>query len=92
MSSQVYQVNVPARLSDGRQGMHVFTGKADCSADAVYAARQAYDAAVTARQAGLPGRTRRPNGWTATGIRPDWQLDWPEATACLWKGSEYGKH
>lgn len=92
MPSQVYQVSVPARLSNGRQGVHVFTGQADCPADAVHAAHKAYDAAATARQAGPPRRTRRPSGWTATGIRPDWQLDWSGATACLWKHSEYGEH
>ncbi|SED58439.1 hypothetical protein [Streptomyces sp. Ag109_O5-10] len=92
MPSQVYQVSVPARLSNGRQGVHVFTGHADCPADAVHAAHKAYDAAATARQAGPPRRTRRPSGWTATGIRPDWQLDWSDATACLWKHSKHGEH
>ncbi|MFJ8158053.1 hypothetical protein [Streptomyces sp. NPDC094468] len=92
MFLQVYQVTVPARLGDGRQGVHVFTGRAGCSAEAVREARRAYDAATAARRAGLPKKVCRPNGWTAMGIRCHWRLTWPDATVRLWRESGLGEY
>ncbi|MEV4874337.1 hypothetical protein [Streptomyces syringium] len=64
--------------------MHVFTGHADSRSAAVRIAHEVYDQATAAQQARLEVPGRRPDGWTARGYRPGWELDWKAATAGRW--------
>ncbi|MEV7282687.1 hypothetical protein [Streptomyces sp. NPDC093111] len=80
----LYEVDVPIRNTGGLRGVHVFTGHADSRSAAVRIAHEVYDQAAAARQAGLEVPGRRPDGWTARGYRPGWELDWKAATAGRW--------
>jgi hypothetical protein len=84
MPLPLFEVDVPIRNTAGGRGVHVFTGRADSRRAAVKAAHEVYDQAAAALQAGreIPGM--RPDGWTARGYRPGWELDWQAATAGCW--------
>ncbi|WP_372478161.1 hypothetical protein [Streptomyces barringtoniae] len=43
-----------------------------------------YDAALTAHTAGLEIPGKQPDSWTARGLRPGWEMEWPTAKAGLW--------
>ena len=82
-----YEVDVPIRSTETptRRGMHVFTGWASSRAAAVQAAHEVYDAARAAAEAGREIPHGSPDGWSACGYRPGWELDWPAATAGPWQ-------
>ncbi len=65
--------------------MHVFTGWADSRDAAVKAAHEVYDEARAAAEAGREIPHGRPDGWSACGYRPGWELDWPAAKASRWR-------
>ncbi|MET8665768.1 hypothetical protein [Streptomyces tendae] len=81
-----FQVHVPIRNSVRPEqcGLHVFTGAAATWSAALRMARETCDTAVAAQQAGLPAPGRRPDGWSARGLRPGWDLDWTAATVDAW--------
>ncbi|WP_106968737.1 hypothetical protein [Streptomyces monomycini] len=81
-----FEVDVPIRSTGqpGLRGVHVFTGPADSRSAAVRIAHEVYDAARAAQQAGGEIPRGRPDGWTARGYRPGWELDWTAATAGRW--------
>ncbi|MFI5690117.1 hypothetical protein [Streptomyces sp. NPDC051636] len=85
---RIFQVNVPIHHTTDktRNGLHVFTGQAASTCDAVRIAHEVYDAAVVAQQAGLGIPGRRPDGWGVSGLRPGWEPDWTAARADLWQG------
>ncbi|MFI6881135.1 hypothetical protein ACIBL6_47595 [Streptomyces sp. NPDC050400] len=77
-----FEVDVPIRhVSSGQRGLHIFTGWAKDAAAAIQAAHAAYDAARAASEAGQEIPYPGPDGWSACGFRPGWELDWPAATA-----------
>ncbi|MHC8419704.1 hypothetical protein ACH121_07745 [Streptomyces sp. NB004] len=82
-----FQVHVPIRNSVRAEqcGLHVFTGAADTWAAALRIARETCDRATAAQKAGLPAPGRRPDGWSARGLRPGWVLDWAGATVDAWR-------
>ncbi|MER6466098.1 hypothetical protein ACWC4D_23885 [Streptomyces sp. NPDC001288] len=86
-----YEVDVPIRNlhSPGRDGLHVFTGRADSSDAAFRAAHAAYESARAADEAGLEVPRVRSGGWAARGYRPGQVLDWTAATVSPWR-SPYG--
>ncbi|MDX3054583.1 hypothetical protein PV394_05445 [Streptomyces sp. NE06-03E] len=81
-----FQVDVPIRNSVRPEqcGLHVFTGAADTGSAALRIARDTCDAAAAARKAGRPAPGRRPDGWSARGLRCGWVLDWTAATVDVW--------
>ncbi|MER6465508.1 hypothetical protein ACWC4D_34190 [Streptomyces sp. NPDC001288] len=87
MSHVYYQVDVPIRNTQerGRDGLYVFTGRADSSEAAFRAARAAYESARAASEAGVRLPAGRPGGWAARGYRPGQVLDWTAATVGLWR-------
>ncbi|GAA2798618.1 hypothetical protein GCM10010441_24580 [Kitasatospora paracochleata] len=82
-----FRVDVPIRSTVGpdRHGLHVLVGQADSGAQALWLAREACEAALAARTAGLTVPLRRPDGWTARGVRPGWGFDWSAATVVQWE-------
>ena len=84
MNLPLFEVDVPITNITGARGVHVFAGRADSCSAAVQAAHEVYDQAAAARQAGAEIRNIRPDGWTARGYRPGWELDWQAATAGCW--------
>ncbi|MCZ0204712.1 hypothetical protein OZK63_04700 [Streptomyces sp. UMAF16] len=84
MALPYFEVDVPIRNSAGLSGVHVFTGRADSRSAAVRIAHEVYDQAQAAQQAGLEIPHGRPDGWTARGYRPGWELDWKNAAAGRW--------
>ncbi|GGP90219.1 hypothetical protein [Streptomyces melanogenes] len=82
---EFYEVDVPIHdTSRAQHGVHVFTGKASSVEEALDRARQAYDAAFAARQAGLEVPGQQDGGWGACGVRDGWELDWAAANAGPW--------
>jgi hypothetical protein len=81
MTMRYYEVSVPMRSSTGADGVHVFTGVADSCRAAIQIARDTYDEAHAAQQAGVEAAGKRPGGWGVRGYRPGWELDWRAATA-----------
>ncbi|MGW0538079.1 hypothetical protein [Streptomyces sp. NPDC003032] len=81
-----FEVDVPIHRTGqpGLSGVHVFTGRADSRSEAVRISHEVYDQAAAAAAAGLEIPHGRPDGWGACGYRPDWELDWPAATAGRW--------
>ncbi|MBK3567830.1 hypothetical protein [Streptomyces sp. MBT62] len=81
-----YEVDVPISnpAQPGLSGVHVFTGPAASTGEAVRLAHGAYTDAVAAQQAGLEIPRRRPEGWSARAVRPGWEPDWPAASAGPW--------
>lgn len=81
------EVDVPIRSTETPtlRGVHVFTGWADSRDAAVKAAHEVYDAARAAAEAGREIPHDRPDGWSACGYRPGWELDWPAAKASPWR-------
>ncbi|MFH8371619.1 hypothetical protein [Streptomyces sp. NPDC018031] len=86
MAKPYFQVHVPIRstVQPERHGIHVLTGPADTAPQAVRIAREACDAALAARAAGLGVPHRRLDGWGARGVRPGWVPDWAAATVVRW--------
>ncbi|MGV9247996.1 hypothetical protein [Streptomyces sp. NPDC003710] len=86
MTLRIYEVDVPIHdtSNPARRGLHVFTGVADSPAAALRRAHEVYDAALAAHAAGLEIPSRQPDSWTALGLRPGWELEWPAAKAGLW--------
>ncbi|MCF2126356.1 hypothetical protein L1I79_07840 [Strepomyces sp. STD 3.1] len=86
MPDVYFEVHVPIRNSVRPEqcGLHVFTGTADTWATALRIARETCDEATAAQQGGLPLPGRRPDGWSALGLRPGWVLDWTAATVDAW--------
>ncbi|MFB7594639.1 hypothetical protein [Streptomyces sp. NPDC056160] len=64
--------------------MHVFTGVVDSPETAQRRAHEAYDEALAAHTAGREITSGQPERWTARGLRPGWELEWPAATAGPW--------
>ncbi|WP_336317597.1 hypothetical protein [Streptomyces lavendofoliae] len=87
MAHVYFQINVPITNSvrPEQRGWHVFTGPADTWAEALRIARETYDAAAAAQEAGFALPRRRPDGWGARGLRPGWVLDWTAATVDAWE-------
>ncbi|MER6464562.1 hypothetical protein ACWC4D_23195 [Streptomyces sp. NPDC001288] len=87
MTHVYYEVDVPIRnpQSSGRDGLYVFTGRADSHEAAFRAARAAYECARAADEAGAEVPPGRPGGWAARGYRPGQVLDWGAATVCPWR-------
>ncbi|WP_225634546.1 hypothetical protein [Streptomyces solaniscabiei] len=87
MAKIYFQVHVPIRNSvrPEQRGLHVFTGAADTWAAALRIARETCDTVAAAQKADLPIPGRRPDGWSARGLRPGWVLDWKAATADAWE-------
>ncbi|MEU6122591.1 hypothetical protein [Streptomyces sp. NPDC047123] len=81
-----FQVHVPIRnpARPEQRGLHVFAGSAATWSAALRIARETCDAEVAAQEAGLPALGRRPDGWSARGLRPGWVLDWTAATVDAW--------
>lgn len=81
-----FEVDVPIHhiAHPELQGVHVFTGVAESSREALQLAHQVYDHAVHAHQSGSEIPDRRPDGWAARGLRPGWQLDWASAKVGRW--------
>jgi hypothetical protein len=81
-----FEVDVPIRCTaqPGLRGLHVFTGPAASTGEAVRIAHEIYDAARAAQQAGLEIPGKRPDGWGASGYRSGWELDWSAAMAGRW--------
>ncbi|GJF25282.1 MULTISPECIES: hypothetical protein [Streptomyces] len=86
MAKIFFQVHVPIRnpVRPEQCGLHVFTGAADTWSAALRMARETCDTATAAQKAGLPVPGRRPDGWSARGLRPGWVLDWTAATVDAW--------
>ncbi|WNI27329.1 hypothetical protein [Streptomyces sp. ITFR-16] len=85
MHLEFYEVDVPIHTNDRAQhGLHVFTGQATSVTEALTRAHQVYDAALSARQAGLENPGQQNGGWGARGTRDGWELDWAAAKAGLW--------
>ncbi|MGW1364545.1 hypothetical protein ACWCQP_44970 [Streptomyces chartreusis] len=86
MGLPYFEVDVPitSTAQPGLSGVHVFTGPADSSSAALRNAREAYDAARAAQEAGLEIPGTRPDGWGARGYRPGWEPNWIAATAGPW--------
>jgi hypothetical protein len=87
MSVSLWEVDVPTKNKDEVEGkrIHVFVGLADSSLTARKAAHDAYDEALLLHRAGR--EIPRSFNWCARGLRPDWVLDWAEATAAPWENS-----
>ncbi|MFI5689989.1 hypothetical protein [Streptomyces sp. NPDC051636] len=83
-----FEVNVPIHHATDktRHGLHVFTGHAASTWEALHIAHEVYDAAMAAQMAGLGVPERRRDGWGVSGLRPGWEPDWTAARAGLWKG------
>ncbi len=82
---EFYEVDVPIHRTDQQlHGLHVFTGQATSSSEAMACAHQVYDAALAARKAGLTNPGRQDGGWGASGVREGWELDWQAAKAGVW--------
>jgi hypothetical protein len=74
----IYDTNHP-----DRHGVHVHRRRR-LPAAALRRAHEVYDAALAAHTAGLEIPRKQPNSWTARGLRPGWQMEWPAAKAGLW--------
>ncbi|MFD5567498.1 hypothetical protein [Streptomyces cadmiisoli] len=82
----LFQVDVPTHhdRNPALHGVHVFTGEAASSLHALQLARQVYDQAFAALEAGRQLPDAEPGAWAARGLRPGWELDWSAAKVCLW--------
>ncbi|MEU9157988.1 hypothetical protein AB0D59_47560 [Streptomyces sp. NPDC048417] len=89
-----YEVDVPIRNPDrpALSGVHVFTGPADSTGEALRLAHGAYNDAVAAQQAGLEVPRKRPEGWSARAVRPGWEPDWMAASAGPWDDPSSWRH
>ncbi|MER6160887.1 hypothetical protein ABT147_36095 [Streptomyces sp. NPDC001868] len=94
MTLPYYEVDVPIRntAQPGMSGLHVFTGPATSTGEAVRLAHEVYAAAVAAQQAGLEIPRKRSDGWGAYGVRPGWEPDWLAASAGPWDDPYSWRH
>ncbi|MBT2439798.1 hypothetical protein J7E93_06615 [Streptomyces sp. ISL-36] len=78
----VWEIDVPIehRQDKTRKGVHVFTGLAENSSDAIASALRACEIAQLHAMSGqpIPAGTSRVD-WSARGLRPDWELCWDRA-------------
>ncbi|MFF6981347.1 hypothetical protein ACFZAV_27470 [Streptomyces sp. NPDC008343] len=83
---EYFQVDVPIRHSrnPAMHGVHVLTGEATSGTEALCLAREGYDSARAAYEAGHQIPFRWPIGWGARGLRPGWEPDWAAAKASQW--------
>ncbi|MFD4528420.1 hypothetical protein ACFWP7_31780 [Streptomyces sp. NPDC058470] len=83
---KVFEVDVPIHHTTNRalHGVHVFTGRASSTSEALTRAHQVYDAALAAQQAGLENPGRQDGDWGACGVRIGWEPDWAAAKAGAW--------
>ncbi|ARI53081.1 hypothetical protein ACWEJZ_10970 [Streptomyces bacillaris] len=87
MTKPYFQVSVPTthREQPGRHGLHIFTGPASTSDEAVRCAREACEAALaagrTATDRAVPSEAR----WRVRGVCREWAMDWEAATAAFWE-------
>ncbi|MET4668312.1 hypothetical protein [Streptomyces sp. PvR018] len=85
MTKPYFQVSVPTthREQPDRHGLHIFTGPASTSEEAVRCAREACEAALVAGRpdGALPPAAR----WRVSGVCPEWVMDWEAATAAFWE-------
>ncbi|MFF0337900.1 hypothetical protein ACFYUM_35585 [Streptomyces fimicarius] len=81
-----FEVDVPIHnaANPALRGLHVFTGEADSPTTALRRAHEVYDAALAAHTAGLEIPGKQPDSWGARGLRPGWELEWPDAKAGPW--------
>ncbi|MGW4037692.1 hypothetical protein ACWEIM_15600 [Streptomyces sp. NPDC004778] len=87
-SKPYFQACVPTthRGQPGRYGLHIFTGPASSSEEALRYAREACDTALAAqRPATGDGVLDSPARWRARGVCPEWVMDWEAATADVWQ-------
>ncbi|WP_333745963.1 hypothetical protein [Streptomyces sp. IBSBF 2950] len=87
-----YEVDVPITSTTGLEGLHVFTGQATSTGEAVRLAHEVYAAALAAHQAGLEIPGKRPDGWGARGVRPGWEPNWLAASAGPWNDPYSWRH
>ncbi|MFF7492953.1 hypothetical protein [Streptomyces rubiginosohelvolus] len=84
---QVFQVSVPTthREQPGRQGLHIFTGPASSSEEALQCAREACDAALATQRRDTDREPPSPIRWRARGVCQEWAMDWKAATVYFWQ-------
>ncbi|MET9978127.1 hypothetical protein ACFYOI_19700 [Streptomyces microflavus] len=87
MTKPYFQVSVPTthREHSGRRGLHIFTGPASTSEEAVRCAREACEAALIAKESATDSGLRRATGWGVRGVCREWVMDWDAATAEFWE-------
>lgn len=80
-----FEVNVPIHdpAHPDRRGVHVFTGRATGTGDALIAAFAAWYQARQCAATGTQIPTASSSGWSARGLRSGWDLHWDQATTRL---------
>ncbi len=81
-----FQVSVPTthREQPGRHGLHIFTGPASSSEEALHCAREACNAALVAQGRDIDREPPSPIRWRARGVCQEWVMDWKAATVDFW--------
>lgn len=81
-----FQVSVPTthREQPGRHGLHIFTGPASSSEEALHCAREACNAALAAQRRDIDRDPPSPIRWRARGVCQEWVMDWKAATVDFW--------
>ncbi|MGW3436612.1 hypothetical protein ACWDB3_05415 [Streptomyces bacillaris] len=87
MTKPYFQVSVPTthREQPGRHGLHIFTGPASTSEEAVRCAREACEAALAAGRTATDGAVPPDARWRVRGVCREWAMDWEAATAAFWE-------
>lgn len=81
-----FQVSVPTthREQPGRHGLHIFTGPASSSEEALHCARESCNAALVAQGRDIDREPPSPIRWRARGVCQEWVMDWKAATVDFW--------
>ncbi|MEU0356379.1 hypothetical protein [Streptomyces cyaneofuscatus] len=87
MTKPYFQVSVPTthREHPDRHGLHIFTGPASTSEEAVRCAREACEAALAAERTATDGALPPVARWRVRGVCREWAMDWEAATAAFWE-------
>lgn len=87
MTQPYFQVSVPTAHCEqpGRRGLHIFTGPASTSNEALHRAREACEAALAAKESATDSAHGLETCWRARGVCREWIMDWGAATAAFWE-------